>query len=103
MLQVAEEALVRDVLYACQGVNGQFVQYDQDAQQGLGGYVLNAKAGISAAHRPVMLAICELGWLFRCAGYGVKPSLASAFSRHRAQILCSIILCAAVALRPCKM
>eukprot|EP00891_Asterochloris_glomerata_P003662 jgi/Astpho2/3662/e_gw1.00059.4.1_t len=76
MLQVAEEALVRDVLYACQGVNGQFVQYDQDAQQGLGGYVLNAKAGISAAHRPVMLAICELGWLFRCAGYGVKPSLA---------------------------
>ena len=66
MLQVAEEALVRDVLYACQGVNGQVVQYDQDAQQGLGGYVLNAKAGISAAHRPVMLAICELGWLFRC-------------------------------------
>ena len=72
MLQVAEEALVRDVLYACQGVNGQFVQYDQDAQQGLGGYVLNAKAGISAAHRPVMLAICELGWLFRCAGSKVK-------------------------------
>ena len=72
MLQVAEEALVRDVLYACQGVNGQFVQYDQDAQQGLGGYVLNAKAGISAAHRPVMLAICELGWLFRCAGSMVK-------------------------------
>ena len=70
MLQVAEEALVRDVLYACQGVNGQFVQYDQDAQQGLGGYVLNAKAGISAAHRPVMLAICELGWLFRCAARG---------------------------------
>ena len=91
-------------------MNGQFVQYGQFAQQGLGGFVLNAKAGISAAHRLVMLAICKFGgalqrcgaWLALQVRWLDSESLASDTSGHMAQVLCNTILYAALASSPCR-
>ncbi|CAD7701696.1 unnamed protein product, partial [Ostreobium quekettii] len=62
--QAREGALVRDVLFAVQGIDGTFVKFDRLSQQG-GGFVIDPGAGIDAAPAALALRLCELGWLFR--------------------------------------
>ncbi|XP_016505980.2 gamma-tubulin complex component 3-like [Nicotiana tabacum] len=59
--EVSEEVLVRDVLYACQGIDGKYVKYDKNAD----GYVLPDWMKVPRATRSVVRRLCELGWLFR--------------------------------------
>ncbi|XP_059646423.1 gamma-tubulin complex component 3 [Cornus florida] len=59
--EVSEEVLVRDVLYACQGIDGNFVKFDRNND----GYVLADTIKVPRATRITVRKLCELGWLFR--------------------------------------
>ncbi|CAL5352041.1 unnamed protein product [Camellia sinensis] len=59
--EVSEEVLVRDVLYACQGIDGKFVKFDKIFD----GYVLPETVQVPRATRIMVRKLCELGWLFR--------------------------------------
>ncbi|XP_041027846.1 gamma-tubulin complex component 3 [Juglans microcarpa x Juglans regia] len=59
--EVCEEVLVRDVLYACQGIDGRYVKFDKNAD----GFVLPDLVKVPRATRVVVRKLCELGWLFR--------------------------------------
>ncbi|EIE20511.1 hypothetical protein COCSUDRAFT_48540 [Coccomyxa subellipsoidea C-169] len=62
---LGEIALVREVLCACQGFDGQHVRYSPTAMNGLGSYEIAAEAGIPPVQRSLVLKLCEVGWLFR--------------------------------------
>lgn len=59
--EVTEEVLVRDVLYACQGIDGKYVKFDNNSD----GYVLSNLIKASRATRTMIRKLCEMGWLFR--------------------------------------
>ncbi|MQL85494.1 hypothetical protein Taro_018021 [Colocasia esculenta] len=58
---VAESALVKDVLYAVQGIDGRYVKYDKV----MDGYDLPDSVRVPTSIRTVVRKLCELGWLFR--------------------------------------
>ncbi|OIV95460.1 hypothetical protein TanjilG_06922 [Lupinus angustifolius] len=59
--EVSEEVLVRDVIYACQGVDGSYVKFENDNV----GYVLSDFVKVPRATRTMVHKLCELGWLFK--------------------------------------
>lgn len=59
--EIAEAALVRDVLFACQGIDGKHVKFDRDAN----GYALPDSFMVPRSTRVLVRRLCELGWLFR--------------------------------------
>lgn len=59
--EVSEEVLVRDVLYACQGVDGKYVKFDDKVD----GYVLPELIKVPRATRTMVHKLCELGRLFK--------------------------------------
>lgn len=59
--EVTEEVLVRDVLYACQGIDGKYVKFDNNAD----GYVLPDLVKVPRPTRIMVQKLCELGWLFK--------------------------------------
>ncbi|KAL0908363.1 hypothetical protein M5K25_022853 [Dendrobium thyrsiflorum] len=59
--EVTESALVRDVLYACQGIDGRYVRFDRSSD----GYDLQESLKIPRPTRSIVRRLCELGWLFR--------------------------------------
>nr|XP_043609048.1 gamma-tubulin complex component 3 [Erigeron canadensis]XP_043609049.1 gamma-tubulin complex component 3 [Erigeron canadensis] len=58
---VTEEVLVRDVLYACQGIDGKYVLFDESVD----GYVLPDTIKVPKSTKIMVRRLCELGWLFR--------------------------------------
>ncbi|KAJ9543793.1 hypothetical protein OSB04_023500 [Centaurea solstitialis] len=58
---VSEEVLVRDVLYACQGIDGKYVKFDENVD----GYLLPDSIRVPKPTRIMIRKLCELGWLFR--------------------------------------
>lgn len=64
---LGEVALVREVLCACQGFDGRHVRFNPAAMRGSGGFDIAPEAGVPPVQRHLMLKLCELGWLFRCA------------------------------------
>ncbi|KAI3471419.1 hypothetical protein Pfo_030783 [Paulownia fortunei] len=59
--EVSEVVLVRDVMYACQGIDGKYVKFDEKADA----YVLPELIKVPRATRIMVRKLCELGWLFR--------------------------------------
>ncbi|KAH9321324.1 hypothetical protein KI387_015963, partial [Taxus chinensis] len=59
--EVTEGALVRDVLYACQGIDGRFVKFDKD----LDGFAVVESYRVPKATRDMVRKLCELGWLYK--------------------------------------
>ncbi|KAL3637329.1 Gamma-tubulin complex component 3 [Castilleja foliolosa] len=59
--EVSEVVLVRDVLYACQGIDGKYIKFDEKADA----YVLPDLIKAPRATRIMVRKLCELGWLFR--------------------------------------
>ncbi|PWZ14280.1 Gamma-tubulin complex component 3 [Zea mays] len=59
--EVSEAALVRDVLYACQGIDGRYVRYDKSVDS----YDLPDGVRVPRSTRTLVRKLCELGWLFR--------------------------------------
>ncbi|CAL5081701.1 unnamed protein product [Urochloa decumbens] len=60
-MEVSEAALVRDVLYACQGIDGRYVRYDKASDA----YDLPDGVRVPRSTRTLVRKLCELGWLFR--------------------------------------
>ncbi|KAL5995422.1 Gamma-tubulin complex component 3 [Asimina triloba] len=58
---VSEGALVRDVLYVCQGIDGKYVKYDKALES----YALPDSIRVSRPSRIMVKQLCELGRLFR--------------------------------------
>ncbi|GJS37926.1 gamma-tubulin complex component 3 [Tanacetum coccineum] len=58
---VTEEVLVRDVLYACQGIDERYVLFDKSVD----GYILSDSVKVKKSVRVMVRKLCELGWLFR--------------------------------------
>ncbi|KAH7512368.1 hypothetical protein FEM48_Zijuj12G0083400 [Ziziphus jujuba var. spinosa] len=69
---VSEEVLVRDVLYACQGIDGNYVKFDAKSD----GYVLLDSIKVPRATRIMVCKLCELGWLFRKVKGYISESMA---------------------------
>ena len=63
--QVPEAVLTRDLLYACQGIDSKYLRYNEAASQHLGGYEVDAHAGVPNVDRQVLLVLSEIGWLFK--------------------------------------
>ncbi|KAJ7975986.1 Gamma-tubulin complex component [Quillaja saponaria] len=59
--EVSEEVLVRDVLYACQGVDGKYVKFDNKADA----YLLSDLIKVPRATRTMVRKLCDLGCLFK--------------------------------------
>ena len=59
--EVAESKLVRDCIFACNGIDGNYIKFDivSDA------YVIFPKAPIAPGRRHACRKICELGWLYK--------------------------------------
>jgi len=56
-----ERELVRDVLYACQGIDGEFIKFSP-AQQA---FALAPNVNVSAGRRNLIKCLTEVGWLFK--------------------------------------
>ncbi|KAK1312967.1 hypothetical protein QJS10_CPA06g02256 [Acorus calamus] len=56
-----ERLLVRDVLHACQGIDGRLIKFDA----ALDGYALVDPSKFPRDRRIMVFKLCELGWLFR--------------------------------------
>ncbi|EOA22353.1 hypothetical protein CARUB_v10002970mg [Capsella rubella] len=59
--EVTEEVLVRDVLYACQGIDGKYVKFNSE----IDGYAVQDSIKVPRATRILVRMLSELGWLFR--------------------------------------
>lgn len=63
--EVAESVLARDLIYACQGIDSKHLHYNVAANQNLGGFEVDSRAGIPTVDRQVLLVLSEVGWLFK--------------------------------------
>ncbi|KAJ1697843.1 hypothetical protein LUZ63_006355 [Rhynchospora breviuscula] len=61
--EVEESALVRDVLYACQGIDGRYVNYR--SLNGVDGYDLPDSLTLPRSTRTMVRKLCEIGWLYK--------------------------------------
>ncbi|KAG5179865.1 Spc98 family-domain-containing protein [Tribonema minus] len=68
-----ERALLRDVLYALQGIDGQHVRYDPGSQA----FAVDPSLSVSPATRDLVLRLCEMGWLFMHVTQYVEQTLAA--------------------------
>ncbi|GLJ12396.1 hypothetical protein SUGI_0190050 [Cryptomeria japonica] len=59
--EVTEGALVKDVLYACQGIDGRYVKFDKD----LDGFAVVESYRVPRGTRILVRRLCELGWLYK--------------------------------------
>ena len=59
--EVSEQLLLRDVVFALQGIDGEYIKYDSAVK----GYVVDAGVGVPGSTRQLIRRICEGGWLFR--------------------------------------
>lgn len=59
--ELSEQLLLRDIVFALQGIDGEYVKYDTAVK----GYVVDAGVGVPGSMRQLIRKICEGGWLFR--------------------------------------
>lgn len=69
--EVTEMALARDVLYACQGIDGRYVKFDKE----LDGFAVDEAFKVPRATRVLVRRLCEVGWLYRRVHEHIKESL----------------------------
>ena len=66
--QVPEGVLVRDVIFAMQGIDGQFIKFDKSVD----GFVVQRGHGVPGPTRDLVRRICESGWLYRKVSSAVR-------------------------------
>ena len=59
--EVSEAALLRDIIYIFQGIEGKVIKLDQADDA----YRIDSKLGVPRAVRDLVNKLAELGWLFR--------------------------------------
>ena len=60
-MELGEPELVRDVLFACQGIDGRHIRYNPQ----MASYVVDPAAPVRPGARDLARKLTELGWLFR--------------------------------------
>jgi len=80
--EIPEEALVRDVVFVLQGIDGQHIKFDVAADS----YIVDPAVGIPKPTRELLRRLCELGWMFR----RVRSHVASAAASGAAEKLGSV-------------
>ncbi|CAA0812687.1 Gamma-tubulin complex component 3 [Striga hermonthica] len=70
--EVSEVVLVRDVMYACQGIDGKYINFDEKADA----YLLPEPVKVPRSTRVMVRKLCELGWLFRKVKGYITESMA---------------------------
>ncbi|XP_070574424.1 gamma-tubulin complex component 3 homolog [Ptychodera flava] len=58
--EMSEPVLLRDVIYALQGINGRLLKQDSSGQ----GFTLDPNVGVMRPYRDLVRKISELGWLY---------------------------------------
>jgi len=69
--EVTEMALVRDIVYACQGIDGKYVKFNKDAD----GFLIEETFRVPRATRTLVRRLCEVGWLFQRVKNHISESL----------------------------
>ncbi|KAJ7547158.1 hypothetical protein O6H91_08G072500 [Diphasiastrum complanatum] len=69
--EVTEMALVRDVVYACQGIDGRYIKFDKE----IDGYKVNDNLKLPKATKVLIRRLCEVGWLYRRVKEHITESL----------------------------
>lgn len=59
--EVSEAALLREIIYIFQGIEGKVIKLDQSSDA----YRIDSKLGVPRAVRDLVNKLAELGWLFR--------------------------------------
>lgn len=70
--EVPEAALLRDVIFALQGIDGRYVRFDE----GRDAYVVAPEVGVPLPTRLLVRRITELGWMYRRVSAYVRETLA---------------------------
>jgi gamma-tubulin complex component 3 len=86
--EVTEAALVRDVIYAIQGIDGKYLKFDFASDM----YKIDATVGVPQPIRDQVAKLAELGWLYRRIQFYVTKE-----SNNRAIGLVGQSFCAALA------
>ncbi|KAG0577630.1 hypothetical protein KC19_5G168400 [Ceratodon purpureus] len=68
---ISEMAIVRDVLYACQGIDGRYVKFNKDAD----GYMIDESIKVPKSTRTLVRRLCEVGWLYLRVKNHISESL----------------------------
>ncbi|WOL06631.1 hypothetical protein Cni_G15365 [Canna indica] len=71
--EVSESALVRDILFVCQGIDGRYVRFDITSDC----YGLPESLKLPRSTRTMVRKLCELGWLFRKVRGYITESMSS--------------------------
>ena len=59
--EVTEAALLRDIIFVFQGIEGKYIKYDQSSDS----YRIDNKLGVPKSVRDFVNKLAELGWLYR--------------------------------------
>ncbi|PKC02638.1 hypothetical protein RhiirA5_390377 [Rhizophagus irregularis] len=60
-IEVSEEMLLRDIVFIFQGINGQFIKYNEESLS----YIIDPKLDINRTTRDLLHRLTELGWLYK--------------------------------------
>jgi len=59
--EISEAILVREAIYAIQGIEGKYVKYDEQNDE----YAVAAQVGVPQPVRELIRRICKMGWLYK--------------------------------------
>ncbi len=85
--EVGEHALVRDMVYVLQGIDGKYVKYSRRAD----GFIVDAAAGVPRATRHLCHTLSELGWMFLRVQRFVSEGLDNPQTGRVAHALCAVL------------
>jgi gamma-tubulin complex component 3 len=67
---VPEQAILRDIVFAFQGIEGRVIKYDRRIDS----FSIAPQVSVPAATRHLVRQLCEVGWLFRRVNSFVRES-----------------------------
>ncbi|KAI8150176.1 Spc98 family-domain-containing protein [Fennellomyces sp. T-0311] len=66
---VPESALLRDLIFIFQGIDGQYIKYDS----GTGEYVMDSQANVPQPTKDLVYRLTEVGWLYQRIQSFIRP------------------------------
>jgi len=85
--EVTEDALLRDIIFALQGIDGHYIKFDVVTD----GYAVDRKIAVLQPTRDLVQRICELGWLFGKVREFVNTRTKEAYLGLVGQSLCAAL------------
>ncbi|KAF9969800.1 Gamma-tubulin complex component 3 [Actinomortierella ambigua] len=85
--EVEESALLRDLMFVFQGIDGKMVRFDSDS----GTCVIDPDANISVSTRSLVTRLSELGWLYKRIDAFVKRTIRDSATGLVGQSFCAAL------------